>query len=196
MITPVAHDIEIRHRKYCGEGLRHYGFDGMHFLWMPTSPGLPELGEVAQDVIRQSDPKPFCTVIGPISSGTPRSPELNLEIFNAIYQAAREGHGGYDGPRTFFYQLPFEFDIWRIREGLYPGKHQHEKFYDDLFKYFYGPVMNHPRLEAVILGPDYEKSEGAMIEYNLLKNRENKGLKPVVFYNALEHFPEIESLLK
>ncbi len=56
--------------------------------------------------------------------------------------------------------------------------------------------MMHEKLEAVWLMPDWRGSIGAQIEYKILsEDRVQAGLKPVRFYDALEHVDEVRSLL-
>ncbi|MBP9837046.1 MAG: hypothetical protein KBC78_04415 [Candidatus Pacebacteria bacterium] len=177
-----------RHRIFVVDALQHFKFRSTDIIKMGQAKHLGELGEIALRHISRIGP--FCTGIGPITTGNPlRSADQNFEIFRAVY--LRIIKGGLPGPRSIFYQLLFESDIKRIADESYDKEHNADAFYEDLFKYFYGPIMNHEYLEAVWRMPDWSVSTGARIEHDLLSNRK----KVPIFYDAVDHVAEVKDLL-
>ncbi len=176
------------HRIFVVDALKHFKFRSTDIIKMGQAKHLGELGEIAQNHIAQIGP--FCTGIGPMTTGEPlRSVDQNFEIFRAVY--LRILKGDLPGPKSIFYQLLFEFDIKRIANESYDREHNADAFYEDLFKYFYGPIMNHDYLEAVWRMPDWSGSTGARIEHDLLSRRE----KVPAFYDAIDHVDEVQDLL-
>lgn len=176
-----------RHRIFVLDGLQHFGFTPNDILLIGRVDHLGYLGEIALKHIDRIGP--FCIGIGPMTTGNPlRSVDQNFEFFRRTY--LRIVSGTLPGPKTVFYQLLFEFAIKRIADQSYDRENNGAEFYNDLFRYLYGPIMNHEKLIAVWRMPDWTGSVGAQIEYDILTKRE----KVPTFYDALDHVPELQSL--
>jgi hypothetical protein len=77
----------------------------------------------------------------------------------------------------------------RIRGENYDGR-EHQ-FITELFHEFYRPVMHHPRLTTVLQMPGWDRSHGAMHEFNLLQRRAGEGLKPVRYIDIAAKLPKV-----
>lgn len=184
----IVRDTRHRHRIFVLDALNHFHFESTDIIKIGRVKHLGELGEIALRHIHRIGP--FCTGIGPMTTGNPlRSVDQNFEIFRTVY--LRILKGDLPGPKSIFYQLLFELDIKRIADESYDRKHNGDAFYEDLFKYFYEPIMNHEKLTAVWRMPDWTGSVGAQIEHEILNKRE----KVPTFYDALDHVAELKDLL-
>lgn len=184
----IIRDTRHRHRIFVVDALKHFNFRSTDIVKMGKAEHLGELGEIAQRHIARIGP--FCTGIGPMTTGKPlRSVDQNFEIFRVVY--LRILKGDLPGPKSVFYQLLFELDIKRISDSHYDRVRDLNTFYEDLFKYFYEPIMNHDYLQAVWRMPDWSGSVGARIEHELLNKRKNVP----VFHDAFDHVTELKDLL-
>lgn len=177
-----------RHSVFVQHAIKHFGFNGAELLGMRDAQSLQDLGQIALDHIKGLGH--FCTGIGPMTTGTNRTQDQNFEIFLQVYM--RVAAGALLGPRSVFFQLPFEFDIGRIAEEYYDRDSRPEEFYKDLFRYFYGPIMLHEKLTVVWRMPEWEKSIGAREEFRILSQERSS---PVTFHDALQYVPDLQKLL-
>lgn len=171
---------------FIDKAITKHGFNRDLLKLITEAKELSALGSVAKDMI-DGIGGPFATAIGPMRSGTDRTFAHNLLLFDHAY----DWFTAEDNPLRLpvFYQLVFEQDIHRIRMESYVGNDKH--FIDDLFGKFYKLVMHHENLHTVLLMPDWDKSHGAMIEFNLLNKRR---VRPN-FIEVMEYVRGIEHLL-
>jgi hypothetical protein len=127
---------------------------------------VKDLTPVAERLIGRLGPN-FAIGIGPITSGTERTPEENLMLFDQTYDWFGETYG-----MPVFYQLAFEMDIARLRAKFY--RNNEPEFIKALFNEFYKFIFLHDKLHTVLLMPQWDRSTGATIERRMIAARKQK----------------------
>lgn len=164
--------------------ISQHGFTMDMHRKITNAKSIDDLVDVAKERLKLiPEDEGFITGIGSMHTGTDRTYDHNLTIFDFAYTESKSVH-----KLPIFYQLAFQEDFQRLRRE-YNGKDS--DFLDELFNKFYKPIMHHKNLKKVLLMPGWHKSHGATQEFNMLEARKALGLNLVEYIDVEKEFEHI-----